>query len=364
MGVAERMASRPRVVTLGYQGFGNLGDEAILSGIERLLDGHVTVTAVVGGSRAAIAAYPAVPRLASDRSWPTLAAVRALRRADGLLLAGGGLLHDHWTLVVPRYLAWLVAAKLLGRPVVWLGVGVGPFRRRALGRLAGLTLRLSRLVLVRDQASARTATAAGGRVDGVIPDPALFLDRPAAAERHGLLIIVRAPIHDDAKSGDALADALAAFATAHAADDVPPVIVSFAGTRDDAFARLVENRLRAAGVSVASVEQLGPDPEAGLARLARAEAVVSVRLHGLLLSVLAGTPCAVVAYDEKIEGVAEDLALGEVTVSLAGIDGPAIAAALDRARDPAVRSALAARVDSMRADRARIAAAVRGAIEQ
>lgn len=358
------MASLPRVVTLGYQGFGNLGDEAILSGIERLLEGRVSVTAVVGGSRAAIAAYPTVPRLVSNRSWPTPAALRALRRADGLLLAGGGLLHDHWTLVVPRYLAWLLAARLLRRPVVWLGVGVGPFRRRALGRLAGLALRLSRLVLVRDETSARTATAVGGRVDGVIPDPALFLDPPPAAERRGVLIIVRAPIHDDARSGRALADALAAFATARAADRVPPAIASFAGTRDDAFARLVQERLKVAGVPVAPVERLGPDPEAGLARLARAEAVVSVRLHGLLLSALAGTPCAVVAYDEKIRGVAEDLALGDVTVPLNGIDGTSIAAALDRAIDPAVQSALAARVDAVRADGARIAAAVAEAIER
>jgi polysaccharide pyruvyl transferase WcaK-like protein len=345
--------TRPiRIVTLGYQGFGNLGDEAILAGIEQLLAGTgIEVSAVVGGTRAPIVAFPAARRVASDRSWPTREAIAILRRADALVLAGGGLLHDHWAAVVPRYLAWTLLARLLGRPVVWLGVGVGPFRRRWLRRVAGLTLRLSRLVLVRDLASATVAMAGGGRVDGVIPDPALHLEPPPAAAREGLVVVVRAPIRAEPAVAQRLLDALAGVIVEAAAGGVEASIVTFAGPRDQPFADALAARVATRGQAAPAIEALGPDPLVGLARLGRAEAIVTVRLHGLLLAAIAGTPCAAVVYDDKIRDVAAELGLAEATVPLSELTAASLGAALGRARDRGFRAALAGRLDELRSTR-------------
>src|SRR5690606_4645669 len=126
----DRLMTAVRAVAVGYQGFGNLGDEAILAGIEELLGGTGIVVSHVVSGPGPVSAFPAARRVPTRRMRPTLQALRALRRAQLLLISGGGLLNDHWATVVPTYLAWVVLGRLLGLRVAWLGVGVGPLRRR------------------------------------------------------------------------------------------------------------------------------------------------------------------------------------------------------------------------------------------
>ena len=131
--------SRPRrAAIVGFAGFGNLGDEAIAAGIDALLGtSSLEVTTVFGGPRLAESpAFPRAVRLASWRLLPTLPALRRLRGIDVLLVGGGGLLNDHWPAVVPRYVSWMIAGRLAGARVAWVGVGVGPDPARRIA-LAG-----------------------------------------------------------------------------------------------------------------------------------------------------------------------------------------------------------------------------------
>lgn len=346
-----------RLVALGYQGFGNLGDEAILTGIERLLAGTpVTVSAVITGPRPdSVPAYPIATRILSPRLLPTPRSLRALQRADGLLLAGGGLIHDHWASVLPRYLTWILAARLLGRPVGWLGVGVGPLRRRPWRWMARAAARLSRVVVVRDARSAALLEGAGRPF--VAPDMAFF-NRPASdpRDRTGAVgIIVRDPGPGGAAWRPRLVQALASCSTDLASDGHPSVLLTMAGEVDSVMVGEIQAEVARHGSPPPEHEALEPSPDRAIARLAELHGVISVRLHGFILGLLAGTPSAAIAYDDKVMAVAAELGLEGSVVRRAEVTGQRLMAALQLASDEPVHSAALARVEQLRSRAAEIA---------
>ena len=348
-----------RIATVGFQGFGNLGDEAILAGIEAALAGSsARVDTVISGPRPeTISAFRDARRLTPRRLLPDLATLRAMRRADMLVLAGGGLFNDHWRWVVPRYLAWVVAARLAGARVAWIGVGVGPLRRRWLRALARIAARASSLVLVRDAGSLRLLGEPPGAA--VIPDPALFIDQPHGGASGQLALIVRAPVAADAHRAEMLASAVAdAAASAHG---LRPILLSMGGRADEAFVDLLGARLARAGLNDVRCEALGPTPAAAIERLTHASGLITVRLHGLLLGALAGVPAVAIAYDDKVRLAAESLGLGDLVVGLDTLSGQALTERLAAARLPARAARLATRVNELRRQRERVAALLIGA---
>lgn len=356
-------SGRLTAVALGYQGFGNVGDEAILSGIECLLDGTtVQIGAVICGPLVdGIAAMPNARRIVSRRLLPTPSGLYALWRADALVLSGGGLLHDHWWSVVPRYLAWIVLARASGARVVWLGVGIGPLRRRIQGWLARLALRLTHVALVRDP---RSAELLGGPSDRVhtIPDPSLFNDVPEEeAEPRSLGVVARGPTPSDRAAFGRRASALAAICVLAHRRGWRPMLLTMAGRTDEAFADEVQRRAARKGLQLPK-ESLGPPPAAALRRLATFEAVVSVRLHGVLLASLAGTPCVPVAYDPKVEHAADALGIRDLVITPDEGDPERTLDLLDRAMSHETRATVATRVREARARREEVGALVEAAI--
>ena len=345
-----------RAAVFGFQGLGNLGDEMILAGIEKLLEPlPIRVTTLFGGpSLAETPAYRDARRQTTWRLMPTPRALRELGRNDLFIIGGGGLINDHWPGLIPRMLSWIVAARLRGARVVWMGVGVGPIRRRAWRPLARLAARLSTTVLVRDGASARLAGGPSRRI-AVIPDPALFLDPPQRLEPTTDLLgmIVRPPVDDREPHASRLVEVLAALATAGRASGLRPRLLMMAPAVDAAFAARVADRLARDGEAPA-IEALPTSPEAALRVVAGLPAVVSVRLHGVFLSALAGVPCVPIGYDVKVGAAAARLGLDDVVVDPTWIGEDAAAGALEAVRQPERVRAVAERLASMRGEADRV----------
>lgn len=345
----DRRPSTLRIATVGFQGFGNIGDEAILTGIEaalRGLDGRV-VTVFSGPRPEGVAAFPDAQRIVTARHLPTLSAFRALRRVDLLLLAGGGIFNDHWTGVVPRYTAWVVAARLAGARVAWVGVGVGPIRRWWTRELARLAARASTLVLVRDPGSAALLGAAGH--PQVVPDPALFNPlQPAESATSQVGFVLRGPAAGDLALRSAMAEAISdAIATA-AAGGLAPVILTMGAEIDAPFVDEVYALLARRELASVRTESLGPTPLAALDRIGRLDGLISVRLHGLLLGALAGVPTVPIAYDEKVRAAADLLAIGDLVVPLADVGRVDLLARLEEAGSVVRREALQERIVELR----------------
>ena len=357
------MNGRVRAVALGYQGFGNVGDEAILAGIEELLsDSRVEVVAVVGGHEP-IPAFPAARRIVTRRMRPNLASLRALSRARLLLVSGGGLLHDHWVTVVPTYLAWMLLARLTGTRVVWVGVGVGPLDRPILRRMAGWALRLAACVTVRDPESALFVARIAPRVKvTVVPDPALLMSPPAARPRSGIGFVVRGPTPGRDGEIDEMIVGLASAAADAGAGKGDVRLLTFGGPRDRAFADAVRGLAAQDGTTL-PIEELGPDPRQALEVLAGLEAVVTVRLHGLLLAALAGTPAVPIAYDDKVASMARQLGLDEACQPVTGLTGHGITAALASVQTAKQQELVAGRLSEIRSNAALLRSLIEAAAQ-
>lgn len=354
-----------RLLAIGYQGFANLGDEAILTGIEALLGETQTVAAVICGPRPeSVAAFPEARRISAPRLLPNGPALRSLWRSDALVLTGGGLIHDHWASIIPRYLGWIVLARLFGKRVVWLGVGVGPIRRRSHRLLARLARRLTTLALVRDAASAALVGGASARV-GVVPDPALY-NGPVIGERRRrheeLAIIVRGPTPAHADDAERLAAIFADAYLVAAGRGWRPVLMTMAGPADEPFVARITRHLAGRGEQ-AQAEPLGPTPRAAIERLASVDAAISVRLHGLLLASVAGVPCVPVAYDAKVEAAAGELGIGDMVVDPAVMTPELLLDRLDDARSTERRRGVAERMDEIRRGMPEVAQRVADALE-
>lgn len=351
--------SRRGLMTVGYQGFGNLGDEAILTGIEQLLaDGPLEVLTVAGGPQP-ITAFAGARRVGLHRLLPTLDALRALRRRRAVVFAGGGLLHDHWVTVIPSYLAWSVLARLAGARIAWVAVGIGPLRHRWSRVLTGWTLRLATVVTVRDAFSTELMRqVAPGIPVRLVPDPALFNNPPASVEeRHGIGLVVRGPAPSDRRRADELAELLGRTAAALADNDRQVVVVTLGGRADAAMAEEVAAAAARMGATRPAVEALPSDPAACLDRFARFEAMISVRLHGVILGALAGTPVAGIAYDPKVAAWCERL--GAPVLGLEALEVASLTRALADAGGQQARTRVAARLEELRGQREE----VRGLLE-
>lgn len=357
----DRSAGRPlRIATVGFQGFGNVGDEAILTGIEALLEeSGAEVRVVFSGPRPdSISAFSAARRIVTRRHLPTLAAWRVLRDVDLLLLAGGGLLNDHWPWVVPRYVAWTLAARTAGARVAWVGVGVGPIRRKLLRWLARLGAMAASPVLVRDEES-RALLGRAGRPQ-VIPDPSLFNQRPTSSPGVEVAVVVRAPVRRRAESERQLVASIVGLVARLEERGSAVVVLTMGGGDDEMLLAALREAFIDRQRPVPRTEALGPTPAAALARLAACDAIVTVRLHGLLLGILAGVPVVPISYDAKVRLAAERLGISELTVPLHSVDPGTVLERLDASRAADLRATVEDKLHEMRAEGPAIARAILG----
>ncbi len=316
-----------RVVVSGYYGFGNAGDELILSALCHALRGHeLTVLSADPARTRREHAVDAVPRKAPG------AILRSLARADLLVSGGGGLLQDATgPLTVPYYLGVAAAALAMRKPVMVYAQGVGPLRSAWSRRLLAV-LRGAAVVTVRDAESADLLRRAGVRGVHVTADAALALPRPAAAAG------VPAEL---AALGVRAGEAVLAVAPRSVGD--PGVIRRIAAAVDLAAGRLgarvalvamqvpedaracaqVRQALRAPALVLAKPLPPGRYP----AVFAGFRGVLGMRLHALILAALSRVPAVGLSYDPKVDAFLRSLDRPDVSLGLSA-DPEAIAARL------------------------------------
>lgn len=345
-----------KIIISGAYGYGNIGDEAILSALLATLtelnpNADITVLSVDPTSTSEEHGVRALRRIefpSGIRSalkfalaWRnTCKVLRAMRGADLYIIGGGGLFYDYpisttayWRerffLYAGPIYHWAIetiAAKAMGKPVMFCALGVGPVDTR-LGRfLIRHVASKADLITVRDEESRTLLDKLG--LDGapiyVTADPSVLLPPADAAtvnrvleesrvRRHGQPLIgiaVRSwfPFAMRSKSWGEEKElhfkaciAQVADRLAHELDaEIVFIPMQRKQPNDDALIsldiiRLMECRDRARMI----VRRLTP-PES-MALVGKMDLVIGMRLHSLILAVTMNVPVVGIIYDPKVK---------------------------------------------------------------
>jgi polysaccharide pyruvyl transferase CsaB len=286
-------SEKKRLVIAGYYGFGNLGDEAIRVALRAALNKQE------GLQQIWLVSQPQ-DTIEVNRAHP-LAIFAGLRRSAALIFGGGGLLQNKTsTRSLLYYLALILLARSLRRPVFLLGQGIGPINGRFAQAITRFALSKVRYIGCRDRGSLDFVQSL--ILDGKLEGDLFFLtppwEDPLEEEHKGKLRIVltlKGP--GEAKRFIALLKGI------HAKRDASFVFLTFFPAEDRSLAESIVQQLDfpCRIVTPIAVEEAS-------AELARADLLISSRLHPLEFALRTGTPMLAITEDPKIERFIEEVA--------------------------------------------------------
>jgi polysaccharide pyruvyl transferase CsaB len=313
--------STSSAIVSGWAGSTNLGDELLGLALARKLTDRGVAPIVISTNPALTTSRLGVEAIAHS-NWPAVA--KSIRRADSLIMGGGGLIQDATSqLNLPYHLARPRLAGLVGTPFSAIGLGAGPVTSRAAKWMTRRVLNRARQVGVRDEGSAELLRSLGIDTPVVAADLALSLPLPAPGARDRIIVALRPPVPggmrpvasrthelDDAWVG-AAAQALdrAASQTGLAVHFVP-----MQTDRDDAVHRQVADRMTSV------VTHARPTIDTVLDELASGRVVVAMRYHGAIGALMGATPAVLVGYAPKVNSLAAEVGTGFQLVA-DGLDG-------------------------------------------
>jgi polysaccharide pyruvyl transferase CsaB len=341
----------------GYYGFGNTGDEAIL-------------TALLAGLRALDASFRFVvssgdPAQTRSRygvesvSWRDPAAIAdEVRQSDLVIVGGGGLFQDYWgvhpgTLLTTQHwgISYYAGPAVLGalsrKPVALYGLGFGPLESAHARRFTRGVCQAASFLSVRDAGSRDLLISAGVARDSIklSADPAFTLGFERLHPEDvlaGAGVEARSPIvgvalrnwsvgvepsfweREVAASLDLLLER-----TGGTLLFVPLERSPWATADDFDLAPRLRKRLRHSGRTVALTELRSPTEIAGL--LAGCDLVLGMRLHSLIFAISGRVPLVGLSYDPKVRAILEGVGLADYVEPVADVSASSLLSRMERA---------------------------------
>lgn len=311
-----------KISALGYYGFSNLGDEAVLAGIRAAL---ATERRFDGAEFLVLSNDPAeTVRLhagvsATDR-WAWSGAWDALSGTDLFILGGGSLLQDATSVKsVLWYFLMASLARKRAKKVLWWGQGIGPLASPTSRKLVKILASRADALTVRDEKSAQLLKEIGARGSmDVVADPAFALtpSQTSGDDRGGTVL---APRRWKDASPDWSLPARAPLPLVRLPMHLPGDREALGGSA----AGLYDWKER--GASVTDV----------LGRIEAAELVVAMRLHALIFAARCATPFVAVSYDPKVDALAEAAGQTDALLPVSQLSRKSLADAVERVLDTA-----------------------------
>ncbi|MCE5196571.1 MAG: polysaccharide pyruvyl transferase CsaB [Negativicutes bacterium] len=310
---AERpgAARAARILISGYYGFSNLGDEAILTSVQKaLLQQNSAAELTV------LSANPGVTRQSHgvhSLSRTDFAAIwNALGSSDLLISGGGSLLQDVTSSRSLRYYLFILLLAILRRcPFMIYAQGIGPLNGKWNRRLTAFILQRARVITVRDAESVEELQRLGLKAERIrlSADPVLLFPRPEAKLGEQLLrqlqlqpgsgpligVSVR-PWGDNEKWVEQLALTLDRLIVERKARIV---FIPMQEKDDEKISETILARLQ--NQQQAAVLPGGHHVEEVISLIDACDLLIGVRLHALIFAAVAQTKAIAVRYDPKVE---------------------------------------------------------------
>lgn len=297
------------ILIIGNYGAGNLGDDAILAGILTDLKaigyrGRLTVTH--GGDNSSADLYkglhkvPFVPAGLRSRFSPHRhESTKAIQDADLVILGGGGLFMD----TESRWAPWIWATQARAcrkakTPYICYGQSVGPLKTWWGRFLTKAVFRHAKATHVRDIASQKLLKSWGIHAVGGSDAALSWLqqEKKRIAKQAVLLIALRTWPDVDTATWNQLLKPIREFAQKK---KWKPILLAMDLRNEDE--RIA---LRATGLEVFEP----PTTTQAFEGFEKAQIVISMRLHGGLFALAAGTPILALSYSTKVSALFESLA--------------------------------------------------------
>jgi polysaccharide pyruvyl transferase CsaB len=330
-----------RVLIAGYYGFGNMGDEAILSALLDQLRACApdVLPVVVSGSPDETSAAHGVDAV----RWNDIRALTdAAHSADRIILGGGGLFHDYWQvsdehLLMPEhrgiafFTAFPLLAALFDKPLMIYAVGVGPLYTDTGRLLTRTTFEQAQIASVRDADSlalVRNLGISSERIS-LSADPIFTLAVDAPRRTPNPRLRLGAAVREWNIGVDQAAwMEKAARALDHLADQIDVEIVFLAFQTPPADERTPSDADISAEVAVqmrhSAAVKTPESPRAMLEALASCDLVLGMRLHSILLAARLGVPSVGLIYDPKVASAMRDLGIEAYAHDLTTLDADAL----------------------------------------
>ena len=292
------LSPRREIVIAGAYGGGNRGDELMLENLLRDVRAAAPECAVTVLSRRSA---ETARRFDADSlyflNFPAI--VRRMKNARALIFGGGNLLQDATSRrSLAYYLVLLRKGKRSGCRTLLYGVGLGPLSAHGWEKAAAALNECADTIVFRERESLAAARSHGVKTPELVPgaDPAIETSVSAAPKESVLLVCPRQgrgapPFPAECARAAAALGAKRGWKVRYVAmnvrQDLPLCRALVSETGGEAAA--------------------APGDTAALTRLfASAQFTVSMRLHALTLSYLAGTPALGIDGDGRIAAFAEE----------------------------------------------------------
>lgn len=340
--------SKRRILILAGDSDSNLGDRAIVLATcdalrERLPGLEITLLSSAPADASRYFGARAIPR--GPRGF--LAMLDAARRADLVLVGGGGLFQDDDSLIKMPYWGLRVACvRLFARRIVGYAIGAGPLRSR-LGRWsARLALACMERISARDEGARACLQPLTRTPVELVPDPALLLARrrgqgeapplsPAAGGAPLIGVALRQWFHhansfiphkyavkyrlrpipgaeQRERLARLLAEALDRIVERTGARIVFLPTYNVSHEADDQFCEMVRGAMRSGPSQLLHIDE----PLTYLNVAHRLRVMVGGRMHPTILAASIGVPIVGLAYNPKFFGFFRLLGIEEAVLSI------------------------------------------------
>ncbi|OOB79411.1 MAG: polysaccharide pyruvyl transferase CsaB [Epulopiscium sp. Nuni2H_MBin003] len=305
------MDNKTRVVISGYYGFDNIGDEAILYTMIKMLKisiPNISIVVLSNNPKMTEQLY----NVKSVNRWNIKCIVQNIKNCDLLISGGGSLLQDVTSIkTIPYYLGIIKIALMCNKKVVFYSQGIGPINKKINRYLVKNISNKIEHIFVRDTNSKRVLQSMGVKTPiDVSIDPVFGIQideneyseiKQQLSNKKSVGIYLR-----PWKNNNLIINCMSKVILSLIQDDYEVYMICMQPEQDIKIAKDVAKRVESNHLKI--IEQ-SLTINKTLSYTANFDFIIGMRLHSLIMAVATNTPVIALSYDPKVENVMSEMQL-------------------------------------------------------
>ncbi len=307
---------------IGGYGVGNIGDEAILSGMLQELKGNIIVVSHAPAETMRLFKVDAI-------SPNPIKLFEACLLSNEIRIGGGGIFSKYMGPYAKKIPHFAIFCKLFGKKVHWDSIGIYPSTPKNVLKILKLALRLSDSVTVRDRVSQKFVTTELKCYASLVPDPSLNILPPTTEYVNQLLkecgidlnkrkigIAPRYVMDHSQRIHKLYCD----FIKEISDSDTQIILIPFCKHKyepidaDHLLAQYLKKNVKVQGDVVIIDQDLTPNDILGI--VGAMDFFLATRFHSLIFSYLSGIDFRCLQYDDKCKSFLEGFGLEHCGIEL------------------------------------------------